>query len=144
MGAQQIAFFSVTATVTPVLFLALVYQRGFFESADEAVNPLLDLWTLTGFVLGETAALVALGRGDHGPGIYALTVIPVALGALGLIGPIASPRLGRAWREAGVREGARRHERPLERLLVVLFALAIFGIPIGVSVYLAGRAMIGV
>jgi hypothetical protein len=38
-----------------VLFLALIYERRFFEPAEKAINPLLDVLTIAASVIGELA-----------------------------------------------------------------------------------------
>src|SRR4051812_40946429 len=72
--ATLVGFYATAAQVIPLLFLALVFERRFFESPERAVSPSLDNLVMAVFVLGETLALIALKTGEDDPSTLCFVV----------------------------------------------------------------------
>ena len=113
----------------PVLFLAPL-ERRFFETSpsDGQGGPAFDLLILSSFVAGEIVALGVLVEGKPGKSTLTMVVIPLVLGGLALVGPIASPRV-RILYENLPESQPRRAIGFLE--LTILFLLTL-GLPLGV------------
>ena len=85
------AFFQVGAELIPLLFFALVFERRFFERADNRSHPLrlaLELVTLVLFVVGEAVALLALLGHAHGRAGTITVALAIAFGMAVLVVPL--------------------------------------------------------
>jgi hypothetical protein len=124
---SRVQFYAVAAQIIPVLFLALVVERRFFEPVDEAVDPLNDVLVVLMFLAAEIFALWALAGGKPGRATLALVSTPIAIAGLGLVAPICGPRFARLRAEAG----SGRLPATFDRALYRLVAVVLYGLPLG-------------
>lgn len=123
-------FYSAAAQLIPILFLALIVERRFFEdAADESPDPMLDLLVMGLFIFGETAALATIGGVDVGRASRAFVAVPIAIGALAIVSPAAWPRLRHSYASASGRR------RVFDRLLVIVLGAMIYVPPLAAVLY---------
>jgi hypothetical protein len=127
-----VQFYSTAAQIIPVLFLALIVERRFFEPPDQAIDPLADLLVVLVFIAGEAIALAVLGGATAGRATMALTATPLAIGGLALVAPITGPRLARLRREAG----SGRLPAFVDLAVYQLIRTSFYGIPLGLTIAL--------